>query len=292
MPALERPIVVLDTETATRLHPPHLLEIGAVRVVDGEIVEHFESLVRPQVPIERETSEVHGILDEHVRDAPDAREVLERFARFVGSDWMAAHDARSDAAVIGFECARYGLAAPPGPILDTLALARRLVGEASDHKLATLCQHLDIEVDVRHRALADAVSCWKVLEACLERLDERVPARATVDDGPDGPPSIAPLSARPTGGLSSVVAECGRLRTVAAAAPRAPKLPARLRGLEEALRAGRKVTIAYGEGAPSRLAVLPRLVFEHGGKGYLEAECQRSGLLKTYRLDRVHKLLV
>ena len=53
---MNRPIVAFDTETATLRGAPHLLEIGAVRIVDGDIVEHFEALVRPEVPVEAAAS--------------------------------------------------------------------------------------------------------------------------------------------------------------------------------------------------------------------------------------------
>jgi len=86
---LDRPIVFLDTETATLLGAPHLLEIGAVRVVDGEAVDRFDTLVRPQVPIEAEATAIHGIPDDAVRDAPDAGEAIARFLSWLGDDWMA-----------------------------------------------------------------------------------------------------------------------------------------------------------------------------------------------------------
>ena len=291
---MNRPIVVLDTETATRHLPPHLIEIGAVRVVDGDIVDHFESLVRPQVAIAPEATLVHGITDEMVRDAPDTAEVLARFTAWVGADWMAAHAAGFDAATLGFEYLRWGVAMPPGPILDTLKIARRCIGDAPDHKLETLCQHLDIEVDVHHRALADAVSCWKVLEVCLERLAERRPATVEVDSSTDDDASmaIAPLVTLPTSSWSELLNESGPLLTVAGGMPRGPRLSPRLRALEGACAARSKVTLVYGEGQEvSRLPVEPRLLYANDGKGYLEAECARSGTLKTYRLDRIQKVL-
>jgi DNA polymerase III epsilon subunit-like protein len=236
-------------------------------VVEGEIVDTFESLVRPEVPIDPEAGAIHGIGDDLVRAAPDAREVLPRFKEWVGGDWMAAHGARADAWVIGFECARHGLEMPAAPLFDSLKLARKLIDEAPDHKLETLCQFLDIEGDVRHRALADAVSCWKVIEACIERFD------------PPGPAT-----------WSDVFARCTPI-TIASCAPRRPRLPQRLRALEQACRDRERVTLVYGE-APetSRLPVTPRLLFEQGERGYLEAECARSGLIKTYRLDRVQRV--
>lgn len=270
------PIIVLDTETATARGTPHLLELAGVRVVDGEITERFESLVRPQVPIDADASAVHGIADADVRNAPDATQVLARFSEWLASSgaglvWMAAHNARFDAHVLAFEYTRTGLPMPDGFLLDTLGLARRACPDAPDHKLETLCQHLEIEVDVRHRALADAVSCWQVLEACCAEL-ARVEPTADL-----GWPALQSRSGAPI--------------TFASAAPRPARLNARLRPLEEACRSNRRVTLLYGEAAsPARLDVSPRFLFQHDKKSYLEAECARSGLLKTYRLDRVHQV--
>jgi len=266
---MDRPFVVLDTETATLLGAPHLLELGAIRVQEGEVVDRFETLVRPQVPIEAEVSAIHGIRDPDVREAPDAGEAIGRFAAWLGDDWMAAHSARFDAVVLAFECVRWGCSLPGTPILDTLKVARRLLPDAPDHKLPTLCQVLEIETPVHHRALPDAVSCWKVLEACLDRLPIE-PA-----------PSLAVLH-----GL------CGEPVTIPSSSPRPPRLSPRLRPLEDACRARARISILYGEdGGAARLEVTPRILFVSRRKSYLEAECARSGLLKTYRLDRIRRIL-
>jgi len=266
---LNRTFVVLDTETATLLGAPHLLEIGAVRIEDGEVVDRFETLVRPQVPIEPEATAIHGIRDDDVRSAPDAGTSVARFAAWLREDWMVAHGARFDAGVLGFECARFGLSLPASPILDTVKLARKLLPDSPDHKLGTLCQVLEIEAPILHRALPDAVSCWKVLEACVERL----------------PPESAPT-------FESLHGICGAPVTFPAASPRLPKIAPRLRPLEAACRSGSRVAILYGEDPGlARLSVSPRILFESRRRGYMEAECARSGLLKTYRLDRIHRIL-
>lgn len=263
-------VVCVDTETATLSGPPHLLELGAVRVVEGEIVEHFAELVLPAVPIEPEASAIHGIDERDVRAARPAAEVLARFSAWLGDDWMAAHNAPFDARVLAFEYARAGQPAPKQPLIDTLRLARRALPEAPDHKLATLCEHLELEEHDRHRALSDAVDCWKVLEACLERFG--------------GDVSLAGLLAR-SGGAPI---------TLAGAAPRAGRaLKPRLRALERACAERTRVTLAYGEAGsvPAPLEVVPWLLFEQGERAYLEAECCSSGTLKTYRLDRIQRLI-
>lgn len=267
-----RPIVCLDTETATMAGAPHLLELGAVRVVDGEIEDTFESLVCPPVPIEPEASEVHGIGEDDVRSAPETAEVLERFRDWLGDDWLAAHNAGADAAVLGYAYGRHRVeGAPESPVLDSLALARRHIPEAPDHKLHTLAEELELEEGTRHRALADAVTCWKVIEECLERA-------GGLSDTP----------------LVSLLARGGRAPlTVRSRIPEAPRLPARLRRLADATERGEPLTLLYGRSdePPAQLEITPRWLYQSRGKGYLEAECARSGLLKTYLLDRVRRLL-
>lgn len=269
---MDRPLVVFDTETANLHGPPHLLELAAVRVVDGEVESHFESLVLPQIEIHAETVDVHGITDEEVRDASPAGEVLTAFLDWLGDDWLVAHDARRDASVLAFEAARAELELPDRPVLDTLELSKRLIPETSDHKLDTLVEELELEGDERHRALADATHCWQLLEECLARFGERSEGRVT------GP---------------SLLAFCRRITTLSDAAPTAPHVPRRLRPLEAACRERSSVTLAYGaEGEPPvPLDVAPRLLFRMGQRNYVEAECVSSGVLKTYRLDRIRKVL-
>jgi DNA polymerase III epsilon subunit family exonuclease len=263
MPPL-RPIVFVDTETATLQGAPHLLELGAIRVEDGEVVDEFEELVLPRVEIDPEATDIHGIDDSMLRTASPAPEVLARYTEWVGDDWMGAHNAAFDARVLGFEYARAGLEPPPGPFLDTVALSKTHLGGAPDHKLETLCQYLDLEPGDHHRALADAVWCWQVFEACVEQA----------------------------GGAEEVALTqwLGRSpMTISSRTPGPPRLNARLRSLERATREEVLVTLLYGEGMakPTPLPVHPRFLFERGGKGYLEGECGRTGLLKTYLLNKV-----
>jgi len=267
---MNRPLVVLDTETANLLGAPHLLELGAVRVVDGEIEDQFESLVRPQLEIEPSATEIHGIRPDDVRDAPLTEEVLLAFRDWAGDDWLAAHNAAFDARVLGYEYARHQITPPTGVFLDSLKLARRWIPESFDHKLDTLCQHLDLEEGPHHRALSDAVYCWKVIEECLARQGEQG-----------------------GGGLSELLDQCGAPLTIAGSFPKAPLPSRRLRPLFEAIDCGAEVTLVYGDGVerPVHLPVRPRFLFQRRRVGYLEAECRRSDTLKTYRLDRVHRVL-
>jgi len=266
---MDQPLVILDTETATLRGAPHLLELGAIRALGGEIVDRFEALVRPEVPVDPLASEFHGIFEAMVADAEPAAAVLERFNAWVGEQPLVAHNADFDGRVLGFEYARARLPAPSGPLLDTLRLSRKLIPEAPDHKLETLCEHLELDEGLHHRALADAVWCWKVLEACLARLD---------------PPPCS---------LAQLEQAAGSSTSIAACAPRVrAHLKQRHRPLEHAIVSREPVTLVYGDtgSAPVPLSVLPRVLYDMGARSYLEAECLASGTIKTYRLDRVHQV--
>ncbi|MEM8710936.1 MAG: exonuclease domain-containing protein [Planctomycetota bacterium] len=265
---LDRPIVVVDTETATLSGAPHLLEIGALRVQDGEVIDQFESLVAPAVEIDPEATAIHGITETDVRSAPLAKDAVERFTAWAGDDWLCAHNAGFDARVFGFEHARTGASVPGSPFLCTLKLSRRHIPESPDHKLETLCQHLDFEDGKHHRALADAVWSWQVLEECAERAD--------------------------TNAATEFLAQCGTPVTIPGYVPGPARMKPRLRLLQEAVRNGEEVTLLYGgsdSGVPAPMDVMPRLLYERHKKSYLEAECLRTGLLKTYLLDRIQKVM-
>jgi DNA polymerase-3 subunit epsilon len=272
---MDRPIVAFGVQTAAVSGAPHLIELGAVRVVEGEITDQLVSFCLPEVPIEDEGFTLHGISDADVRDAPPAAMLLERFRDWVADDWMAAHDAHKAAGVLAFEAARHAVEMPEAPILDSLELARRRLPDAPDHSLESLCGLFEFEGDFEHRALSEAVYCWKVIEALSGE-------GAGVSGSDAGSPE----------GSSSLLAASGSPVTIPSAAPAEPILKTRHRRLVEALKTGSGVQLTYGskDRAPSNLPVLPRLLYRRGKVSYMEAECSRSGLLKTYRLDRIHRV--
>ena len=219
---LDRSIVVVDTETATLTGAPHLLEIGAVRVQDGEVIDQFETLVAPAVQVDEDATRIHGITNEDIRRAPLAEAALGKFSEWVDGDWMCAHNAGFDARVFGFEHARSRAPIPTSPFLCTLKLARRHIPESPDHKLETLCQHLDLDDGVHHRALADAVWSWQVLEECAARAE--------------------------TSSASELLAQCGTPVTIQGYIPSPARMKPRLRGLQEALNNKDEVQLLYGGG--------------------------------------------
>ena len=265
-------LAFVHAEPATLVGPGHLVELAAVRIVDGDAEDTFHELVRPLVPIDPEASATHGIGDEDVRNARLTHEVLADWFAWLGDAWLVGHGAgatHDPLDLLGFEIARHRIEPPDLPTVDSRSLAQRALDDVSGYDLESLIEELEIEVDVAHRGLGRAVAVWQVVEISLDRLGH----------------------AEASGGTALLNA--GATIQSLAAAPAPPHWkPTRRRKLERAALTASPVRLHYGaEGAPAaRLEVIPGVLFLDKERGYLEAECVRSGTLKTYRLDRIHRV--
>lgn len=166
---------VIDFET-TGLSPAHgarPTEIAVVMVRGGEIIDRFQSLMNPGVPIPRDIQAFTGISDAMVRRAPPVRTVMAEAVRFAGGQPIVAHNASFDRKFWEHEAAALP-DARASTFLCSLLLARRLFPRAPNHKLATLVAALRLPSDGRfHRALADA-ECTAHLFIRLQREITRV----------------------------------------------------------------------------------------------------------------------
>lgn len=154
-PISKRRYVAFDLETTgLSSSDDEIIEIGAVRVVDGEIVEEFQQLVDPGQPIPAAASSVNHITDSMVQGQPKIYEVLPAFLAFAGDDVLAAHNARFDAGFLNQACIRNRFRAP-GRFFDTMSLARYWP-DSPNKKLGSLIAAAGIENDEAHRALGDA----------------------------------------------------------------------------------------------------------------------------------------
>jgi len=151
--------VVLDLET-TGLQPregARVIEIGAVRLVHGRIVEEFESLLNPGFDLPEIAAQITGITDAELRSAPGAETVIPRLLAFIGKGPVVAHNAAFEQEFIASECQCVGLLPPLFEYHCSLRLARRTVETSPNCKLETLAQTLGLPApDGFHRALKDA----------------------------------------------------------------------------------------------------------------------------------------
>jgi len=163
--------LVVDTETNGKAGDLcELTEVGAVLVGGGELHDRFASLVGVRAPLSRGIQRFTGITQAMVDGAPAAEVVLPDVLDRLGGRVLVGHNVSFDRRVLRQACERAELAWPDPPVLCTVALARRFAPLARQRKLGALAGALGIEVEVAHRALADAETCARVFCALFPRL--------------------------------------------------------------------------------------------------------------------------
>ncbi|WP_420454425.1 DEDD exonuclease domain-containing protein [Rubrivirga sp.] len=163
--------VIVDTETTgSRAGEDRLIEIGAARLVGGEVVETFQQLIDPGRHVPHRITRLTGISTAMVYGQPSATEVMPRFVEFLGDAVLVAHNLPFDARFLDVALAEAELPPLQNPSLDTLRLARRLLSSLPSKGLSKLTQHFGIEVKGRHRALGDAVATAELLVILIDRL--------------------------------------------------------------------------------------------------------------------------
>ena len=167
--------VVVDLET-TGLRPgtSRICEIGAVSVEGLVATDTFETLVDPGVPLPAIVTSLTGIGDEDLVFAPGAADAVRAFLAFAGDAVLVAHNARFDVAFLDREVERLTGRRLAAPVVDTVGLARRLLGGRVPRvSLASLSYFFGTSVQPCHRALADAQATTEILIALLGLAQER-----------------------------------------------------------------------------------------------------------------------
>ncbi|MBP3952001.1 PolC-type DNA polymerase III [Bacillus suaedae] len=171
---LEEEFVVFDVET-TGLSAVYntIIELAAVKVRNGEIIDRFESFADPHEPLTNTIIELTGITDDMVKGQPEIETVLNKFREFVGDAVLVAHNASFDMGFLNVGYQKIGQPEASNPVIDTLELGRFLYPEFKNHRLNTLCKKFDIELVSHHRAIYDAEATgyllWKMVKDAVER---------------------------------------------------------------------------------------------------------------------------
>ncbi len=170
--------VCLDVET-TGLNPKEekLIEIGAVKVIDGRITEHFQSFIQPGRNLELRIAELTGITDEMLEGAPLLGEVMRRFQAFCGDLPILGHNLQFDYAFIKRAMVNEKLAFEKRG-LDTLRIARQYLPELESRNLGFLCTYFHIEHKA-HRALGDAEATSSLYQILCELFYEKATEEGT-----------------------------------------------------------------------------------------------------------------
>ena len=167
------PFAVIDFETSG-LSPQQgdrAIEIGVSILEAGEIVDTYQSLMNPGVPISYQIQSLTGISQSMVDSANPNSEVMGEASKFIGRLPIVAHNASFDRKFYTSELSRIGLPYSD-PFICTMLISRRLYPNSSNHKLATLAHLHGISTFGHHRALADAVMTSKLLAVILDDLNE------------------------------------------------------------------------------------------------------------------------
>jgi DNA polymerase-3 subunit alpha (Gram-positive type) len=165
--------VVFDIETTgLSARNDRITEIGAVRIVNGEIIETYSQLVNPCVEIPENIVKLTGIDNNMVSDKPTIENILPNFIDFVGDSILVAHNATFDTGFLREAIVRINREFE-SPVCDTLQLSRVLFPTLKNHKLHTLAKHLKIELINHHRAVDDAIATAGILSSILKLLDEK-----------------------------------------------------------------------------------------------------------------------
>ena len=175
LPLERATFVVVDLET-TGLRPgsSRICEIGAVRVRELELLDEFELLVDPGVPIGSVITAITGLRDTDLRGSPHPAIAVRRFLEFAGDAVLVAHNARFDLGFLDRETERLTGARLAGPVVDTVGLARRLLaGRTPRAGLASLANFFGTAAQPCHRALPDAKATAEILIQLIGLAQER-----------------------------------------------------------------------------------------------------------------------
>ncbi|WP_456425379.1 DEDD exonuclease domain-containing protein [Rhodocaloribacter sp.] len=167
----ETPFIVTDTETTgVSAARDRVIELAAVKVVGGEVVDRFSRLINPGQSVPRRITALTGISTAMVFDQPSAAEVLPRYLDFLGEGVFVAHNLNFDLGFLNAELARLGRPAIGNPGLCTLRLARRLLRGLRSKSLGSVAEFYGIRNHGRHRALGDAETTAEVLRRFLSHI--------------------------------------------------------------------------------------------------------------------------
>lgn len=165
---------VFDLETTgLNVNTCEIIEIGAIKVRNGNIVDKFSSFVKPTLSVPSEVTVLTGICDEMLVDAPKIEEIINDFIDFIGNDIILGHNiAAYDSTIIYDICENLNMNHFTNNMLDTLQYVRHCKINVPNYNLTTLTKYFGIEHNNAHRALADCIAnheCYQKLKPLFDR---------------------------------------------------------------------------------------------------------------------------
>ncbi|MBQ3001883.1 MAG: PolC-type DNA polymerase III [Bacilli bacterium] len=167
--------VVFDVETTGfSVTFNEIIEIGALKVKNGIILDSFSTFVQPSRPISKVITDLTEITNDDVANAPTIEEVMPKFVEFINDAILVAHNATFDTGHIYYQMKRLGLYKKDLPCIDTLQLAKAMYSDILKRfKLSEVAKGLKVNVEQQHRALSDSQTTTNVFMKMLGDLQER-----------------------------------------------------------------------------------------------------------------------
>lgn len=163
--------IAFDLET-TGLYPEldRIIEVGAVKYINGKVDSVFSTLVDPEQAIPAMATKINGITNDMVRGKPRIQKTLEDLTQFCQDFMMVAHNASFDFQFLQSNLKRYKIHAPNSLVIDTYGMAKKILPGLANYKLGTLVQHFKIQSEVFHRAEDDAKYCAEVFIHLIKKV--------------------------------------------------------------------------------------------------------------------------
>ena len=170
----EADFVVVDVETTgMSASEDRMTEIAMMKVRNGVLVDEYSTLINPLVTISHFITDLTGIDNIMVQDAPTAREIMPRVAEFLGDSVFVAHNAAFDWGFVSQAAQRERGIDLENPQLCTVKLSRRILPMLQSRSLGPVAQFLDVNIPQRHRASGDAYATALILIKFLSYLKKK-----------------------------------------------------------------------------------------------------------------------
>ena len=170
----EEEFVVFDIETTgLNSHTNEIIEIGAVKIKAGRIVDRYSQLINPERPIPYHITEITSITDEQVANEPKIDEVIGKFVDFVGDAVLVAHNAPFDMGFIKRDIKKYLNIDLQSSVIDTLQMARDLFPDLKKYGLGDLNKTLGLALEKHHRAVDDSQATANMFIIFLDKYKEK-----------------------------------------------------------------------------------------------------------------------
>lgn len=179
---LPRTYTVIDVET-TGLDPSfdNIIEVAAVKIKDGVIVDQFQSLVKPRSKmrlwgeefyVTEFIEELTGITNEMIENAPEEESIIKAFLDFIGNDLLLGHNVNFDINFLYDLKEKYLDLSLSNDFVDLMRLARKVYPDFENHRLTTVVENLGVTNDREHRALDDCIHTYKCFEIMRNHIND------------------------------------------------------------------------------------------------------------------------